>query len=91
MQKRLLLKTCLLVLGENLEGKKNSKIVNKMRWTCLTLIKFFLYVYGVYVYRLEMFDKAGVYVQRFFKTVERSTSAKSDPLLKHSCMKEKFL
>lgn len=56
MPKRLLLKKCLLVLGENLEGKKNSKIVNKMRWTCLTLIKFILYVYGVYVYRLEMFD-----------------------------------
>lgn len=79
MQKRLLLKKSLLILGENLEGKKIRMTVNKMKCMCLTLIKFILCVYGVY--RLEMFDKAGVYVQRFFTTVERSTSIESDPLL----------
>jgi len=40
--------------------------LQKMKSTCPTLIKFSLYVYGVYVYRLEMFDKAGSYAQRFF-------------------------
>lgn len=71
MQKRLLLKKKLAYSRRKSGGKKIRMTVNKMKCMCLMLIKFGLCVYGVY--RLEMFDKAGVYVQRFFTTVERST------------------
>lgn len=38
------------------------------------------YVCGVYIYISEMFDKAGVYAQKFFTTAERSSSVRSGAL-----------
>lgn len=49
--------------------------------TCLTFIDFYLYAIGVYVHRSKIFDKARVYAQTFFTTVEESIPIKSDRLL----------